>query len=61
MQHINYFELPLRMEGDSDDEDTDDSEPNWPSAPLDYGRAMQAMIGEFKEQQRAVAEWVTTL
>ena len=48
------------MEGDSDDSDAD-SEPNWPSAPLDYGRAMQAMIGEFKEQQRAVAEWVTAL
>jgi len=48
------------MEGDSDDEDTD-SEPDWPSAPLDYGRAMQTMIGEFKEQQRAVAEWVTAL
>jgi len=60
MQHIQYSELSLRMEGDSDDSDAD-SEPNWPSAPLDYGRAMQAMIGEFKEQQRAVAEWVTAL
>jgi len=56
MQYINYSELPLRMEDDSDD-----GEPDWPSAPLDYGRAMQAMIEEFKEQQRAVAEWVTAL
>jgi len=60
MQHIYYSELSLRMEEDSGDEDTD-GEPDWPSAPLDYGRAMQAMIGEFKEQQRAVVEWVTSL
>ena len=48
------------MEGDSDDEDTD-GEHDWPSAALDYGRAIQARIGDFEEHQRAVAEWVTTL
>ena len=58
MQNIRYSELSLRMEGDSDDEDTD-GEPDWPSAALDYGRAMQAMTREFEERQRAVVEWVT--
>src|SRR6266436_7776465 len=43
LQNISYYELPLRMEGDSDDEGTD-SELEWPSAALDRGRAMQMAI-----------------
>jgi len=60
MQNIRYSELSLRMDGDPDDEDTD-GEPDWPSAALDYGRAMQAMARDFEEHQRAVVEWVTAL
>jgi hypothetical protein len=60
LQNIYYFELPLRMEGDSDDEGTD-SEYEWPSAALDRGRAMQAEIERQEERQRFVAGWVTAL
>jgi hypothetical protein len=49
--------LPLRMEGDSDDEGTD-SECEWPSAVLDRGRALQTTIEDVEERQRSVAEWV---
>jgi hypothetical protein len=48
--------LPLRMEGDSDDEGTD-SEYEWPSAVFDRGRAMQMDIAEHEERQRLIAEW----
>ena len=56
MEHINYYELPLRMEGDSDDEGTD-SEFEWPSALFDRGRAMQAAMKQNEERHRSVAEW----
>jgi hypothetical protein len=58
MQNIHYSELPLAMEGDSDDEGTD-SEYEWPSAALDRGRAMQMAIEDRNESQRFVEEWVT--
>jgi hypothetical protein len=60
LQNIRHMELPLRMEGDSDDEGTD-SEYEWPSAVLDRGRAMQTDITEHKERQRLVAEWITAV
>ena len=56
LQNIHYHELPLRMEGDSDDEGTD-SEYEWPSAVFDRGRAMQMDIAEHEERQRLIAEW----
>jgi hypothetical protein len=58
MQNVHYCELPLAMEGDSDDEGTD-SEYEWPSAALDRGRAMQMAIEHCEERQRFVSEWVT--
>jgi len=45
------------MEGDSDGEGTD-SEFEWPSAPFDRGRYVQAMIEQDKERQRFVADWM---
>jgi hypothetical protein len=57
LQNIASYELPLRMEGDSDDEGTD-SDYEWPSAVLDRGRAMQTAIEDGEERQRSVAEWV---
>src|SRR5260370_39484143 len=59
-QNIFYYELPLRMEGDSDDEGTDNNY-EWPTAALDHGRAMQMAIEDRDERQRFVAEWVTTV
>jgi hypothetical protein len=56
MENIYFSELPLRMEGDSDDEGTD-SEYEWPSATFDRGRAMQMEIEHHEERQRFVAEW----
>ncbi|KAK2460134.1 hypothetical protein APHAL10511_007813 [Amanita phalloides] len=58
LQNIHYYELPLRMEGDSDDEGTD-SEFEWPSAVLDRGRAMRAEIERLEEHQKFVENWVT--
>ncbi|KAI9459324.1 hypothetical protein F5148DRAFT_1219285 [Russula earlei] len=49
LQNIYFYERPMRMEGDSDDEGTD-SDFEWPSANLDRGRAMQGA--------RSVAEWI---
>jgi hypothetical protein len=60
LRNILYYELPLPMEGDSDDEGTD-SEFEWPSAALDRGRAMQAEIMDQEERQRSVEEWITKL
>jgi hypothetical protein len=45
------------MEGDSEDEGTDDDY-EWPSAALDHGRAVQMTIEDGEERQRSVAEWV---
>jgi len=42
---------------DSDDEDTDGGH-EWPSAALDYARAMQGTIDDHEERQQVVAEWV---
>jgi hypothetical protein len=58
LQNISYYELPLRMEGDSEDEGTD-SECEWPSVALDRGRAMQMAIEDREARKRVVAEWVT--
>jgi hypothetical protein len=52
-----YYELSLRMEGDSEGEGTD-SECEWPSAVLDHGRAMQMAIKHHEARKRVVAEWV---
>ena len=60
LQNIYYYELPLQMEGDSDDEGTD-SEFEWPSATLDRGQAMQAAIEDHEEHRRFVEEWVNTV
>jgi len=46
------------MDGDSDDEGTD-SDFEWPSAALDRGRAMEAVIKDHEGRQRHVADWVT--
>jgi hypothetical protein len=59
LQNIQYYELPVPMEGDSDDDGTD-SQYEWPSAALDRGRAMQMEIEHHEERQRSVAQWVTT-
>jgi hypothetical protein len=58
MDNITYYELPLRMEGDSDDEGTE-NEHGWPSAALDRGRAIQMESEDREECQRLVSEWVT--
>lgn len=55
LQHIHYSELVLPMEEDSDDEGIC-SKYDWPSAPLDLGRAMLGTIEVCEEQQRVVAE-----
>jgi len=49
LPNIYYCELPLRMEGDSDDEGTD-GEYEWPSAALDRGRAMEAETKQHEEK-----------
>jgi hypothetical protein len=58
LQNISYYELPLRMEGDSEDEGTD-SECEWPSAALECGRAMQMAVEDCEARKRVVAELVT--
>jgi hypothetical protein len=60
LPNICYHELPLPMEGDSDDEGTD-SEFEWPSAALDRGRAMHAAIEDHEERHRFVEEWISTV
>src|SRR5260221_2423371 len=46
LPNIWHYELPLAMEGDSDNElnEGTDSEFEWPTAALDRGRAMQMAI-----------------
>jgi hypothetical protein len=56
---IYFIELPLNMEGDSNDEGTDD-DGEWPSAALDRGKAMEMEIEQYEEHQRFVAEWAIT-
>ena len=59
MQNIFYYELPIRKEGDSDDEGAN-NEHGWPTAVLDNGRAMQMEFQDYEERQRSISEWVTT-
>lgn len=59
LENIAYPELPLRMEGDSDDEGTD-SEAEWPSKALDCGRALQAEEEHSEQRERFVADWIGT-
>ena len=55
IQNICHYELPMKMEDDSDGEDEyTDSDNDWPSAPLDKERAKQA---ELKLGKTTVAEW----
>jgi len=60
LQNINFWELPLRMEGDSD-EGSDygtDSDTEWPSAALDRGRAVQASIENNEIRHKFIADWI---
>jgi len=59
LENINFSELPLRMEGDSDDDGTD-SEAEWPSLGLDLGRVVENSLEEREERHRAVAAWIST-
>ncbi|KAJ6524460.1 hypothetical protein DFH09DRAFT_1189646, partial [Mycena vulgaris] len=58
LANINFSELPLRMEGDSDDDGTD-SEAEWPSLGLDLGRDVENSLEEREERHRAVAKWIS--
>ncbi|KAJ7132206.1 hypothetical protein C8R44DRAFT_612100 [Mycena epipterygia] len=60
LPNIKYSELPLRMEGDSDDDGTD-SEAEWPSAALDRGRAVQASIEANEHRHKDIADWIKTV
>ena len=59
LQNITFYELPLRMEGDSDDDGTD-SEAGWPSMGLDLGRVVENSLEEREECHRAVVTWIST-
>ncbi|KAF8888723.1 hypothetical protein CPB84DRAFT_1684086 [Gymnopilus junonius] len=59
LENITFSELPLRMEGDSDDDGTD-SEAEWPSKCLDLGRVVENSLEEREERHRAVATWIST-
>ena len=59
LENIYFSELPLRMEGDSDDDGTD-SELEWPSKSLDLGRVVENSLEEREECHRAVATWIST-
>ena len=59
LENINFSELPLRMEGDSNDDGTD-SEAEWPSKGLDLGRVVENSSKEREECHRAVATWIST-
>ena len=60
LENINFPELPLRMEGDSDDDGTD-SEAEWPSKGLDLGRVVENSLEEREERHQAVATWISTM
>ncbi|KAJ7510286.1 hypothetical protein B0H11DRAFT_1958305 [Mycena galericulata] len=55
--NIQYSELPVPLEGDSDDEGTD-SEAEWPTAALDRGRALR---NKQEHDRRIVADWIAEL
>jgi hypothetical protein len=59
LANIYFDELPLRMEGDSDDDDMD-SEVEWPSLGLDLGRVMEHDLVESEERHRGVLKWIST-
>ncbi|KDR67644.1 hypothetical protein GALMADRAFT_161443 [Galerina marginata CBS 339.88] len=59
LENIYFYELPLRMEGDSEDDGTD-SEAEWPSKGLDLGRVVENSLEESTERRRAVATWIST-
>ena len=59
LKNIYFPELPLHMEGDSDD-DGMDSELEWPSMALDLGRVVENDLEECEECHRAVAMWIST-
>ncbi|KAJ7435431.1 hypothetical protein B0H11DRAFT_2367633 [Mycena galericulata] len=54
---INFPEVPLRMEGDSDDDEGTDSEA---SLGLDLGRDVESSLEQREERRRAVAQWIST-
>ena len=56
LPNIDFFELPFRMEGDSDEDGTD-SEAQWPSKALDLGREVENSIAEHAERHQAVEKW----
>ena len=61
LQNIQFRELPLRMEGDSDEDSDDegtDSDAEWPSAALDRGRAVQASIENNEIRHKFIADWI---
>lgn len=60
LQNINFHELPLRMEGDSDDDGTD-SELQWPSMAFDLGRNVEQSLKESAESHQAVQNWIDSL
>ena len=57
LPNINLFEMPFRMEGDSDDDGTD-NEVQWPSMALDLGRSVEQSMKEHAESHRAVENWI---
>ena len=60
LENIYFSELPLRMEGDSEDDGTD-SELEWPSKVFDLGRVAGNSLKEREERNRAVATWISTV
>ena len=59
LDNIFFFELPLRMKGDSD-YDGMGGEVEWPSMALDLGRSVENSLEESEERHQAVAEWIST-
>ena len=59
LQNINFSELPLPMEGDSDDDGTD-NEAQWPSKLLDLGRNVEHSIKDRAERHQAVEKWISS-
>ncbi|KAJ7666128.1 hypothetical protein DFH06DRAFT_267634 [Mycena polygramma] len=57
---IEYEQLPLPMDGDSGSDGGDtDSDADWPSAALDWGRLLQETHVRDIERRKAVVEWIT--
>ncbi|KAJ6539699.1 hypothetical protein B0H19DRAFT_1180227 [Mycena capillaripes] len=59
LTNIDFYVLPLAIQGDSDDEDTDDGN-GWPSAPLDWGREADANNKFTADRFESTARWATT-